>query len=479
MRKRNASILVGLLWCVALLSVVVVSLLRSASLSLRVVKNHGDRIQAHYLALAGIEKTKAILFLDARQRREQKLNHTGEFYNSEADFKDVELGRGLYRVIRQGRPDESQRIVYGVSDEESRLNISYSTVEMLQKLQGLTPEIAASISDYRDRDSNVTQGGAEAEEYAALQPPYLPYNAPLRTDRELLMVRGVTYQSYAGEDANLNGLLDPEENDGDNSFPNDNQNGRLDAGWSGLITSHSGPRDLNAAGEARVNIQEGSETDLGQIDGITSDIATAITQYRGENELRNLADLLEVRQMRQRNRGNNSQQSPNNQSVRRGVPGGQIPPDFQQRGGPPEDGNDRDSNMEPTGQPLIDEQLLMRIADSLTTLGTSVHAGAVNINTAPSDVLICIPGIDEQIASAIIRHRESSGYFPNIAHLLKVTGINRETFKQIAPHVATRSETFRILSEGEVPSTGARKRIQAIVQIGSSTATTLAYREDL
>jgi len=44
--------------------------------------------------------------------------------------------------------------------------------------------------------------------------------------------------------------------------------------------------------------------------------------------------------------------------------------------------------------------------------------------------------------------------------------------------VAARSETFRILSEGKVNSTGARQRIQAIVHIGVNDLKTLSWRED-
>src|SRR5207248_1166667 len=62
---KRASVLVGLLWCVAILSIIVIGLLHSAYLDLTVVKNHGDMIQAHYLALAGVEKAKALLYHDA------------------------------------------------------------------------------------------------------------------------------------------------------------------------------------------------------------------------------------------------------------------------------------------------------------------------------------------------------------------------------------------------------------------------------
>ena len=59
--RRNGSVLVALLWCLALLAVVVIGVLHTARLDLLVEKNYGDMIQAHYLALAGIEKAKALL----------------------------------------------------------------------------------------------------------------------------------------------------------------------------------------------------------------------------------------------------------------------------------------------------------------------------------------------------------------------------------------------------------------------------------
>ena len=471
--KRDASILIGLLWCVAILAVVVVSILRSGTLDLRVAKNHGDRIQAHYLALAAVEKAKALLYLEARQREEEDLNHSGEFYNDPAQFRDIELGRGVFRVIRQGTAEEGGGIVYGVSDEESRLNINHASTEMMEKLPRFQSENAAAIVDYRDEDSNVTQGGAESEEYAAMQPPYLPHNGLLRTDREMLLVRGIQRDSFVGEDMNLNGLLDPEENDRDASFPPDNGDGRLDAGWSGHITVNSGVREVDAKGGSRVNIQEGSENELSQIEGIDANLASAIVQYRGENELNSLGDLLDVRRMEQRGDGNNQGGPTQNVSF----PPGAFPPGFQPPGQSGRGGGG--GNSRPTGPTLINAQLLTRIADRLKTRGETSHLGAININTAPAAVLECIPGIDERLASDIIRHRSSSGYFRNIAELLNVSGVNNEIFKQIAPHVTARSETFRILGEGEIPSTGARKRIQAIVRIGSGSVMTLAYREDL
>ncbi len=131
--RKNGSVLVGLLWCLALLSLVVISVLHTARMDLLVVKNYGDRIQAHYLALAGIEKAEALLYRDAEDRSRIQKNHTGNFYDDAQQFREVLLGRGVFSVLRRGRSDEGGGIVFGVSDEESRLNVNTATGEELAK----------------------------------------------------------------------------------------------------------------------------------------------------------------------------------------------------------------------------------------------------------------------------------------------------------------------------------------------------------
>ena len=463
MRKQKGSVLIGVLWCLALLSVVVVGVLHSARLDLMVVKNHGDQIQAHYLALAGIEKAKALLYRDLTERQRSAKNHSGGIYDAPQEFKDVPFSRGQFSVFHQGGSAEGGRILYGVSDEESRLNVNRASAEELLKLQKMTPEVVAGILDWRDADNRATPGGAEAELYASLRPPRLPRNGPLQTTRELLMVNGVSRELFMGEDANQNGLLDPEEDDGDESFPPDNRDGLLDAGWSGSLTVDSSVANQTAAGQDRVDVQSADEKSLTSIPGISAVLAKAIIAYRSQNKFENLADLLEVSALAPQGQGQ----------------GAQSPSVNQPR--PPTGGRDQTTTRttaQPTGPKLISEDLLMEIADDVTVSTDAEQPGAININTAGPDVLACLPGISPELAQAIIAYRKSAGFFPNIAWLLKVDGMNRTLFKQVAPKVSARSETFRILSEGRVTSTGARKRIQAIVRVTSGSIDTISYRED-
>jgi DNA uptake protein ComE-like DNA-binding protein len=468
--RKKGSVLVGLLWCLALLSVLVIGVLHTSRLDLLVVKNHGDSIQAHYLALAGIEKTKALLYQEAAARKKAAKNHSGELFDSPKDFRDVPLGRGLFRIVRQGRVDEGGKLIYGVSDEESRLNVNTATIDQLIKIYGMLPEIAAAIIDWRDSDSNVTLNGAEAEYYSALRPPYLPRNGPFETPRELLMVRGVTRELFMGEDINQNGLLDPNEDDGTASLPSDNHDGILDSGWSGILTVNSQVRNRTASGLERADLQTADEAALTGVKGITSDIAKAIIARRGQNKFESLADLLEVtapQPQRPPPQGQNPQGNQPNPQTDQPQDAAQAQAQAQAQ------------QQQNSGPKLIDENLLMDIADDVTTVSASTLPGAINVNTASVDVLACLPAITPELAQAIVSYRQSAGYLPNVAWLLKVDGITRDIFKQIAPKVTVRSETFRILSEGQVTSTGAKKRIMAIVRIGSSDIETLSYREDL
>ena len=479
MIRTRASVLVGLLWCLALLSVVVIGVLHTASLDLRVVKNYGDQVQAHYLALAGIEKAKALLYQEAASRKRSAKNHTGDLYDSPENFRDVRLGRGQFRVFRQGGREEGGRVLYGISDEESRLNINQASAEELTKLYRMTPDVVAAIIDFRDADNTVLPGGAEAEYYASLQPPYIPRNGPFQTLRELAMVRGISRELLLGEDANQNGLLDPEEDDGNISEPPDNRDGILDAGWSGLLTLNSSVRSVSASGQDRVNVQSADEKALGAVPGISADLAKAIVAYRGQNKLDTLADLLDVSAVRQQNQVNPLETAAEVNQAGPSSPGSRGSPVRTGRGDAPgqQPGN---SGGQPTGPKLVSEDLLMEIADDVTAGDSNQsQAGAININTASPAVLECLPGLGKELAQAIVSHRKSAGFFPNIAGLLKVPGMNREIFKQVAQKVSARSETFRILSEGKVTSTGARKRIQVTVRLGAYSIETLSYREDL
>lgn len=445
--------MVGMLWCLALLSVVVVGTLYASRIDLTVTKNHGDRIQAYYLALAGIEKAKALLYEDAQDRMQRGVHHTGALADAPQSFKDIAFSRGHFRVGHGGDNLSSATWTFGIRDEEARLNVNTASKEELAKLPGSSDALAASIIDFRDSNDEVTPGGAESDTYAALSPSYLPRNAPFQSVDELKMVYGMSPDLFFGEDANRNMTLDPEENDGDLSEPMDNQDGRLDLGWSEWVTVHAAMANTTASGDSRISIQEADETELTEIPGVSADLAKSIVNYRNNNEFQTIANLLDVVETGddddEPNRGNsNNSNGPNRSGDRSG-----------------------------SGNKLISTSDFISMSDYVTVKSESSLPGRVNINSASQQVLSCLPGMTRELAQSVVNYRSSSGYFESVGALLNVPDMTTDIFKQLCPRIGVRSDTFRILSEGKVTSTGARKQIEVIVRVDAYEITTLGYRE--
>jgi competence ComEA-like helix-hairpin-helix protein len=466
--RRRGSILVGVLWCMVLLSVLVIGVLHTSRMDLLVVKNYGDRVQAHYLALAGVERAKALLFQDVVTRQQTAKNHTGSLYDDAKDFQNVPLGRGKFQVFRRAPQEEGGGIVYGICDEESRLNLNSASAIQLTNLAGMTPDILGAIMVWRsaaspatrdfDTRNAATSGGANSDYYMSLRPPYLARNGPFQTVRELLMVRGVTPALLLGNDNNQNGFLDSDDDPADQGPPASQPPPPPNPGWAALLTVTDTDKNVDASGKDRVNPQTADEASLSAVPGITQAIARAIVSYRGQNQLQTLDDLLSVTAQNANQGGN---------------PGGGSNP---QAGGNQQGGQNGSGN---SGAPVISQALLEQIADDLTLAGGTDLPGLININTASLEVLICLPGVEQSLAQAIINYRKSTGYFDNVAGLLKVDGMTRAIFKQMAPLITARSETYRIVAEGKINSSGARQRMEVIVHIGRSDMETLGYREDL
>lgn len=149
----------------------------------------------------------------------------------------VPLGEGYFWLLRPG-PDDDVNYHFGIADESAKLNVNAAELDMLMKLPGMTDEFAASITDWRSPDIEPAAGGAKNEYYLLLSPPYYCKSGPFETVEELLLVKGAGMDILFGEDANRNGVLDPNEDDGDETLPADNMDGRLDRGIYNFVTAY-------------------------------------------------------------------------------------------------------------------------------------------------------------------------------------------------------------------------------------------------
>ncbi len=440
LRRRRGAVLILVLWAIIILSLLTSGISMVVREDLVIGGISQDRLIAHWAARAGVERGIASVMDDAI---DSTLDSESDLWsNNEPIFKQIQVGSGAFSLIQE-RYEDAPLDWFGATDESAKLNVNVATREQLMKLPKMTAPVAAAIIDWRDGDENPESDGIERGHYAALAHPYVIRNGPLRTIRELMCVRGVTPELFYGEDANANGRLDPNEDDGDATPPMDNGDGRLERGWFAYLTPYSFDRNVNALGEDRLNLKTADASTLASRLNLEQWAAQSIVNRRNQSEFRHIVDLLNVPLDATVNRGSTSD-------------------DIQSRG-------DDEKN-----QPVT-QSILKNIIDDLTLSDDRVLQGRVNINTAPEAVLRTL--MDNDLADAVVRYRQGGSVFGTIADLLDISGMTTEKFGELENSVTVRSSTFRILSQGEAASGLAIETIECVVDRSQATPRILYWRE--
>lgn len=348
---ERGSVLVLVLWIASGLLVLAVYFAHSMSLELRGAQNRYASTQAEHAASGAARYVTYIL---------TTYGTNGILPNLTQDLPEfrttgVPVGEAYFWLVgRSDRQTNPERGAFGLVDEASKLNLNTATVEMLEALPGMTAELAAAIVDWRDEDSDPTENGAEDEVYARLSPPRRAKNAAFETVEELRLVQGATLEILYGEDTNLNGILDPNENDGDVSLPYDNRDGRLDPGILEFVTVYSRQPNTTPDGSQRANIStpQGRQQ-LGQL----------------------LGDILDEDRINE---------------IVANAGGGNIPSVLQ---------------FYARSQMTADEFAQVHTYLSATN---GVVEGLVNVNTASEAVLACVPGIGTENAPSLVAFRAAN-----------------------------------------------------------------------
>jgi DNA uptake protein ComE-like DNA-binding protein len=343
-------VLIIVLWVAFALVSLTLYFAHSMTFELRAADNRAAGIEAEQ-AIAGAARYVSNLLATAQDPGSLPDPLT---YRNEA----VPVGEATFWLIGRGSLESiSDQPVFGLVDEASKLNLNIATAEMLQYLPRMTAELAAAIQDWRDADDDVTQGGAESQTYLRLNPPYRCKNANFESADELRLVAGAYLDVLYGEDANLNGVLDFNENDALVSPPNDDRNGRLDPGLLEYVTTCTRESTLQSTGSNRVNVttlqqpQSAAELrTLMQNAGITD--ADRIVQRVAGQTISSVLQFYKVSRMSQEDFG--------------------------------------------------------KIETSLTFTNGQYVNGLVNVNTAAEPVLAAIPGIGTEKAAAMLAYRASN-----------------------------------------------------------------------
>jgi type II secretory pathway component PulK len=435
------------IWAVALASIILVSLQIPAFRQATDGREVAARIRATWAARAGLEQT--ITRLQQEADAAEPFGASTLLANLAQDAEGS-LAQASYAIAHDDRAGGSG-IAPGPTDAQAKLNINTMTLDDLMLLPDMTEDLAQAILDFIDADDEPQEMGAEAEAYMGLAASYQPRNGPLRDIRELELVLGVKPELVRGEDWNLNGILDPSENDGDASWPPDNEDSILDGGWSALLTASGVTGGLSLSGLERIDLATADTSQVGQALGTDEQQSqTIVTHAQGGGKLEDFIkdDLNTMAQ--------NAVASDDGtgQPAMSGGGGG--------RGG-------RGNNpQQPQIKALTRDQLAALLDECTVGDPKTVSSGKLNLNTCPPEALEYITGIDPTLRDALLLFRDQAGGdIPNLTDLLDVPQMTNAKLAELYPYLEVRSNVFQVVVRGRDAATGVF--VEMVAEIDRST----------
>lgn len=352
---------------------------------------------------------------------------------TEADFEAVQVGDGWFWVLRPDYGD-AYLPVFGLTGESAKLNINIATSDQLMILPYMTDDVASAIVDWRDTDSEITQGGAEDEYYLSQPDAYYCKNAPFETVEELMLVRGFVPELLYGEGpAQPLGVQSMFSSSG-SSMVNDVW---LQRGLYDLLTIYGTESTTAADGTQRVSLTDRNQLREMLNTQLGSSRANEIMSAAGGGDLRDIFDLY----FRGRMTADELSQiadyiNPTNPTQGQGS--GQQP-----------------------GQSQTQSQV----------------RGRIDVNTAPREVLLTLPGLDTSDVDKLITQRRGNATLSvnSIGWVAEALG---QKAVGLGSRITGRSYQYSALILAASGNGRGFKQVRIVIDT-SGTTPQIVYRRDL
>ncbi len=450
--KNRGAILVVVMVLTALSSVVAASLLFRMHAEVAASGAAVGGEQAYSAAYSGIRRAMSIVANDPY--------HTDWYDNPSLLHNQLVADDGVcrwYFTIYAHNPSDPGNLRFGLTDQAAHIDVNAADEDILAAIPNMTAELVDALLDYRDSDDTPRPQGAEQDYYGQLAYPYLIPNGPLGTVEELLMVRGFTGPVVYGEDANLNGLLDPNEDDGGQTFPPDDGDGVLDRGMLGVLAVDVSAPNIDSDGNPRVNMLTAEREEL-EYAGLSDQTIDYIMVIRAESSLSEAT---------RRRRGIGEMPS---------HPAELLEAEYEVT----QDHEELDLQAGDVIYSGVGADELADVLDRLTCTDEETLTGLVNVNTAPAAVLAALMGGDEFTARRIVDYRAGLGDIERLtpAWLYAQGVVDAERFVELAPMLTTRSNSFHVRCLGFGVPCGRFRVLEAIIDV-SDTRPRITYLRDI
>ncbi len=505
---RRGSTLILVLWTLAITTVMVVSLQMTTYRAAAAGREALGTVRARWAARAGVEGVIAYLTWDAQQG-----DAAGDLRQFNMDMEALSTGTLASSAFLIEHWD-GEKNVPGPEDCHARLNVNLADAAMLERIKYLRTDMANAILDWADGGDDERADGVEVSYYSQLPGGYAPRNEVVRNLQELEAVKGVTAELLRAEDWNLNGVLDPNEDDGELSWPPDNSDGILDAGWSAYLTATSRAAQRGPSGQEKVDLQNAEISEIRDRLGVDQAQAEALQAWAKKEDSRMVDLLTQTLQQIAQGQGESDPQSGQTTFIIRTVPiigqnfggnggggddrnrrqnqqqneqraqqdGGGRPGDGrgngQGQGGGQDEDQDDGSGQSGTVRNLTGTQLRAVLAEATIGPVPPLAPGLVNVNTASREVLELLPGMEPEMLDEIEAYRESNPEgMESILDLQRVIEVNRDVLAGMAPYIDTQSQVYRLTCRGR--ALPAMTQVELVVTIDRSRlpVTVIDYTE--
>jgi len=450
----------AVIWAIAIAAIIVAATQVLAFRQATLGRETLARTQARWAARAGMETMIAIM----------------EWHTANLDPDDPQaLARDLENNARGEIATGTWDIRHfidgqewaGPMDEHAKLNINTAGKALLLNVPNMSPDVVDSIMDWRDADNEVQGFGAERDYYRNRSLHYVPRNGDFRSIAELELVAGAWPQLVRGEDWNLNGRLDPNEDDGKISAPDDRPDGKLDGGWSGILTAVSRPSKVTSSGNQRLDLRKTTVEELIARTSVDSQQAAALMTF-GRSNNANMAQILTtpLSQLSSGKRGaQTSNPAANTGSTGRSTSG--------RVGG---------STATPGGVGSLNPKQLKAVMNecniSDTRANSNSNAGKLNLNTTSRVILRDVLKLEPRFAEAILTRRDAKREgITSLADLVDLPGMTEAQLISIAQVADVTSSVYTIDSRGRSIGNAAEAEMLVVVDRSEVPAKILEYRE--
>ena len=492
---RKGSVLLLVLVVIAILSLAGYTFSELMFTERKAAAISGQKIQAQAAAESGVQYARIFL-----AKTQDAQNQLGGWYDNSTAFRglvaddDDPRRRARFTVIAPVVDDQgaiSDGLRYGLQDESCRLNLNTllladqdkagSARTILLALPGMTEQIADSILDWMDTDSDPREYGAEADAYANLSPPYAPKNGPLDSVEELLLVQGVTPWLLFGCDANRNGRMDAGEPD-PSSLPGvDNSDGSMNQGWAAYLTLYSMEKNVKPVANSdgtyspRINLNgDDMQTLFDDLsDALGAPAATYIVAYRQNgpyagtttNSVKAATGDLDMTK-----KGNTKLKTILD------LVGGKVQVTFK--------GDKKPTVLESPfpNVPGATNVLLAPLMDNCTINSSPIIPGRININQSPRVVLAGIPGltsdmVDQIITSRVVNPTNADSSRKYETWLLDEGIVTLEQMKALMPYVNAGGNVFRAQVIGYFDEGGPAARLEVVIDATATPPRVISWRD--